>query len=54
MVTYPAKFGSHEHCGSRDIMLLVAKEGDSRCSHFNLPVLFISKGHGLKADGISY
>ena len=54
MVIFPAKFGSHEHCGSIDIMLLVAKGGDSICSHFNLSLLFISKGHGLKADGISY
>ena len=55
-----AKFGEHRHCGSGDIMLLVAEEENSRCSRFyppllfNPPLLFISKGHGLKAHGISY
>ena len=51
-----AKFGGshHSHCGSGDIMFLVAEEENSRCSRFNLPILFISKGHGLKAHGISY
>ena len=42
------KFGVHRHCGSRDIMFLVIEDEDSRCSCFNLPLLFISKGHGLK------
>ena len=48
-----AEFGDHRHCGSGD-MFLVAEKKDSRCSRFNLPVLFISKEHGLKAHGISY
>ena len=61
MVTHhSAKFGDHKHGGSGDIMFLVAEEETSRCSRlnkpllFNPPLLFISKGHGLKAHGISY
>ena len=52
-------FGDHSHCGSGD-MFLVAEEENSRYSRFNLPslfnppLLFISKGHGLKAHAISY
>ena len=61
----PGKFGDYMHCGSRD-MFLVAEEENSRCSCFNLsllfnppllfnlPLLFISNGHGLKAQSISY
>ena len=57
---HSAKFGDHRHCGSEDIMFLVAEEENSRCSRFNppllfnAPLLFISKEHGLKAHGISY
>ena len=51
---HPAKFGDHRHCDSRDIMFLGADEENSRCSCLNLPLLFISKGHGLKVHGISY
>ena len=57
---HPAKFGDHRHCGSGDIMFLVAEEENSRCSCFNPPLLFnplllfTSKGHGFKAHGISY
>ena len=55
MVSYQsAKFCGHKHCGSRDIMLLAVEEEDPRSSHFNPPLLFISKGHGLKAHIISY
>ena len=50
---YPAKFDNHWHCGSRDIIFLVAEEV-SRCSHFNLPLLFIAKRHDLKAHGMTY
>ena len=55
---HSAKFGKHRHCDSGD-MLLLAEEENSRCSHFNLPLLFnpsllfISKGHGLNAHSIS-
>ena len=51
---HAAKFGDHRRCGSGDIMSLVAEEEDSRCSRFNPPLLFISKGNGLKAHGLSY
>ena len=57
---HPAKFGDHGHCGSGDIMFLVAEKENSRCSRFspsllfNPPLLVISKGHRLKANGISY
>ena len=46
---HPANFGGHRHCGNGDILFLVAKEENSRCSRFNPPLLFISKGHGLKS-----
>ena len=58
---HPAKFDDHRHCGSSGyIMFLVAEEENSRCSRFsppllfNPPLLFISKGYGLKAHGILY
>ena len=57
---HPAKFGDHRHCGSGDITFLLAEEESSRCSRYNLPLLFnppllfISKGHGLKAHSVSY
>ena len=55
MVSYHlVKFGGHRHCGSGDIMLLLAEGKNSRCSRFNPPLLFISKGHGLKVHDISY
>ena len=31
----PAKFGGHRHCGSGDIMFLVAGGKDCRCSRFS-------------------
>ena len=57
---HPAKCGDHWHCGSGDKIILVAEEENSRYSHFNppllfnLPLLFISKGHGLKAHAVSH
>ena len=53
---HPAKFVDYRHCGSGDIMFLVTEKENSRClsSGFNPPLLFISKGHGLKAHSISY
>ena len=50
---HPANFCGLRHCGSGDIIFLVVKEEDSRFSCFNPPLLF-SKGHSLKAHGISY
>ena len=35
-------------------MFLVAEEETSKCFRFNPPLLFVSKGHELKARGISY
>ena len=51
---YPVKYGGDRHCGSGDKMFLVAEAEYSRCSRFNPPLRFISKGHGLKAHGRSY
>ena len=51
---HPAKFNDHRLCDSGDVMFLVVEEENSTCSRFNLPLLFISKGHGLKTHGISY
>ena len=57
---HPVKFDGHRHCGSGDIMFLVTEKENSRCSRFNPPLLLnpsllpISKGHELKAHGISY
>ena len=52
---HPAKFVEHRYCGSGDIMFLVTEKENSRSlSGFNPPLLFISKGHGLKAHSISY
>ena len=36
----PATFCDQRHCGSGDIIFLVAKEENSRCSLFNQPLLF--------------
>ena len=51
---HPAKFGDHRHCGSRNIMFLVAEEENPRRSRFNPPLLFVSKEHGLKSHDIYY
>ena len=42
-----AKFGGHRHCGSGDMMFLVVEEQGSTCPCFNIPLLIISKGHGM-------
>ena len=60
VIHHPEKFCDHRHCGSGDIMFLVAEQENSRCSRFNQPLLFnspllfTSKVHELKAHGISY
>ena len=46
----PTKFVGQKHCGGED-MFLVAEGQDSTCPC--PPLLFISKGHGMKAQGIS-
>ena len=38
---HPARLSVHKQCGSGN-MFSVAEEEDSRCSRFNLPLLFIS------------
>ena len=48
---HPTKFGGHRHCRSRDIMFLDSKGENSICTHFNPPLLFISKRCGLKSHG---
>ena len=50
---HPAMFGGQRRCDSGDTMFLVAEEEKFRCSHFNLLLLFISKGLSLKAHDIS-
>ena len=45
---------SSSHCSSGDIIFLVAEEEDSSCSGFDLPLILLSKEHGLKAYGKSY
>ena len=50
---HPANFGGHSRCGSGDIMFLVAEEEDSRYCCFSPKLLFISKGHGLRAHSIA-
>ena len=47
----PGKFGGQKHCGRRDSSSI---DFSSISSRFNSPLLSISKGHGLKAHGISY
>ena len=51
---HPTKSDNNGICDSGNKMFLVAEEKNSRCSRFNPPLLFISKGHGLKAHGISH
>ena len=48
-----AKFFGHRHCYSGDIMFLLVEEEDSTCSRLNPALLFIPKGHGLKAHDMS-
>ena len=39
----PAKFGGHRHCGSEDMMFVVAEGQDSTCLYLDPPLLFVSK-----------
>ena len=48
----PAKISGYRHGGNGDIMFLVVEEQDSTYSCLNPPLLFIFKGHGLKAHNI--
>ena len=47
-----ANFVGYRHCYSGDMFLLV-KEEDSTCFRLNPALLFIPKGHGLKAHDMS-
>ena len=49
---HPAKFCGRNHCGTRDIILLVIKEQDSIRFHLIPPLLFISRTHDLKVHDI--
>ena len=49
---HPTKIGGNWHCGSGDIIFSVVEMEDFRYSLFDLPLLFISTGHGLKAHDI--
>ena len=44
---YPAKFGGHGQCGSRDMMFLVVEGQDSTYPYLDLLLLFISKAHDM-------
>ena len=49
-----ANIVGYRHCGGGDITFLVVEEHNSTCPTFNPSLLFISKGHGLKAHDISF
>ena len=49
-----AKFGGHRHFGRRDVMFFVVQGQYSNWPCLYLLLLFISKGHGLKAHSLSY
>ena len=49
---HPSKFGGNSHCGSGDIMFVVAKGQDSTCPRLDRPILFISKVHGVPCSHI--
>ena len=46
---HSVKLGGRRYYGRGVIMLLAVKAEDSICSHFNPPLLFISKVYGLKS-----
>ena len=49
---HPAKFAGHSHCDIGNVIFLVVEEKDFRCFCFIPPLLFISKGNGLKAYSV--
>lgn len=49
---HPAKFGVHEHCGSRDLFLVIEEDIPQEI-RFSSPSLFISKEDGMKANDMS-
>ena len=44
---HPAEFGSHKHCDSRGMTLLVNEGKDSTCPCLDWLLLFISKVDGM-------
>ena len=44
---HSAKFGLHRHCGSGDMVFVVAEGQDSTCACLDPPLLFIYKVHGM-------
>ena len=44
---HPGKYGDDRHCGSGDIILLVAERKDSPVFNLNSPLLLISKAHSM-------
>ena len=51
---HPVKFGGHRNWSSGEIIFLAVEQQDSICCHLNSPLLFISKGHDLKACDMWY
>ena len=49
---HPTRPGGHRYCSSGDMVFSVVEGQDSTCPRFSPSLLFISKGDGLKADGI--
>ena len=47
---HSAKYGGERHCGSGDIILSVAERKDSTGSKLNIPLLLISKAHGMPGN----
>ena len=43
----PIKSDGNSHCGSGDVLVAVET---SRCYRFNLPLVFISRGHSVHQD----
>ena len=51
---HTARFCSHRDSGSRIMMFLVVEAQDSTYCSLNPSLLFISKGHHMKAHGLPY
>ena len=48
--SHPVKLGDHKHCGSGDMTFLAVEVQNSPCSSLNLPILFVSKLHGISCS----
>ena len=49
---HPVKFGEHRHCGSGDIVFLMAEEQHSTFSTLNPPLVFICEAHNMSCSHI--